>query len=39
MMKIEELVEAIAELEAAIADLDDIMAQLETNGRNGKGRR
>ena len=30
--------EAITELEAAIADLDDIMAQLETNGRNGTGR-
>ena len=27
--------EAITELEAAIADLDDIMEQLETNGRNG----
>ncbi|MDO9585266.1 MAG: hypothetical protein Q7I93_02140, partial [Syntrophales bacterium] len=30
--------EAITELEAAIADLDDIMEQLETNGRNGSGK-
>jgi len=28
--------EAITELEAAIADLDNIMEQLETNGRNGQ---
>ena len=30
--------EAITELEAAIADLDNIMEQLETNGRNGQGK-
>jgi type I restriction enzyme M protein len=30
--------EAIVELKAAIADIEDILAQLETNGKNGMGK-